>query len=319
MSDRDGLHGARSSLLLAGQNHALQLAISGAPLAQVLEVLVQTAETQSDGSFLCSILLLDEDGKHLRHGAAPSLPAAYNKAIDGIAIGPAVGSCGTAAHFGHAIYVTDIARDALWADFRELALGHGLRACWSTPFVSKEGTVLGTLALYYREPRGPSENDRETVKLIGSTAALVVENARLYSRLKDLNHRARLAADAGDVGFFTWEIDSDTVTWQNDRPYAMFGISPTEGPINARRFVSEFLHADDQAAFAEAVAGALEGGSTFHFRGRIRQPSTGEIRWVEFKGQVDPDARANGHVRVVGITADVTARHEPQAPADQGR
>jgi PAS domain S-box-containing protein len=313
MSSRDGLDHARSSLLLAGQNRALQLALGGAPLAEVLEVLVLTAESQSDGSFLGSILLLDGDGKHLRHGAAPSLPAEYNQAIDGIAIGPAVGSCGTAAHFGHSIFVTDIARDPLWANFRDLALGHGLRACWSTPFLSKDGRVLGTFALYYREPRGPSENDRDTVKLIGHTAGLIVENTRLYAELRDLNKRARLAADAGGLGFFTWEIASDAVTWQNDRPYEIFGISAADGPIDARRFAAEFLHEDDQHAFAAAVAGALAGGTSFQFDGRIRRKSDGALRWVEIKGQMDRDARAPGTARVVGIVADVTARREAAA------
>lgn len=309
MSFRDGAQDARSSLLLAGQNQALELALSGAPVEQVLEMLVQTAETQSDGSFLGSILLLDEDGKHLRHGAAPSLPAAYNDAIDGIEIGPGVGSCGTAAHFGHAIVVTDIETDPLWAAFKDLALSHGLRACWSTPFLSKDGTVLGTLALYYRKPRGPSENDRETVKLIGATAGLVVENARLYARLQDLNQRARLAADAGGLGFFTWEIASDAVSWQNDRPYEIFGLDPSDGPINASRFVEEFLHPEDREGFAEAVAGAVAGGAAFHFEGRIHRKSTGELRWVEFKGQVDQAPGQRG-ARVVGIAADVTDRRE---------
>jgi GAF domain-containing protein len=184
-----GLARTGSSLLLDWQSQALQLAVRGAPLADVLEVLVQAAESQSDGRFIGSILLLDADGRHLRHGAAPSLPQAYNEAIDGIAIGPSVGSCGTAAHFGHAIVVTDIERDPLWADFSALALQHGLRACWSTPFHAKDGKVLGTLALYYREPRGPSETDREVVKLIGNTAALVVENARLRQRLQDMDAR----------------------------------------------------------------------------------------------------------------------------------
>jgi PAS domain-containing protein len=306
MSFRDGASDARSSMLLAGQNQALQLALSGAALEEVLALLVQTAETQSDGSFLGSILLLGEDGKHLRHGAAPSLPDAYNEAIDGIEIGPAVGSCGTAAHFGHAIVVTDIERDPLWANFKDLALAHGLRACWSTPFLSKQGKVLGTLALYYREARGPSEHDRETVRLIGSTAGLVVENARLYAQLEDLNHRARLAAEAGGLGFFTWEVTTDRVSWQNDRPYAIFGIAPTEGPINAQRFVSEFLHPDDQQAFADAVTQVLESGARFHFEGRIRQQSTGDTRCVEFTGQLDPEARERGSARIVGILADVT-------------
>jgi GAF domain-containing protein len=171
-----------AAALLDGLTRALQLSNSGAPLRDILEVLVRTAEAASDGSFMGSILLLDVDRKHLRHGAAPSLPAAYNDAIDGVEIGPSVGSCGTAAYFGHAIYVTDIERDPLWENFKDLALSQGLQACWSTPFVASDGAVLGTLALYYREPRGPSEHHREIVRVVGATAAVVVENARLPAR-----------------------------------------------------------------------------------------------------------------------------------------
>jgi GAF domain-containing protein len=181
----------RYRLLLEGQSRALQMANGGVALGDILEVLVRAAESLSDGSFLASILLLDEDGRHLRHGAAPSLPAAYNEAVDGLEIGPSAGSCGTAAHFGHAIVVADIERNPLWADYRDLALRHGLRACWSTPFLAQDGSVLGTLALYYREPRGPSESDRNTVKLIGNAAAIVLENARLQAQLRQLQQRSQ--------------------------------------------------------------------------------------------------------------------------------
>ena len=183
MSYRDGANDARSSLLLAGQNQALQLALSGAALEDVLALLVQTAETQSDGSFLGSILLLDEDGKRLLHGAAPSLPAAYNDAIHGIEIGPSVGSCGTAAHFGHAIVVTDIARDPLWANFKELALAHGLQACWSTPIITSGSKVLGTFAMYHRQPREPTVRDLALVDLVTQTAALVIDRKRAQEAL----------------------------------------------------------------------------------------------------------------------------------------
>lgn len=295
------------SSLLEGQNRALQLANAGAPIGEVLDLLVSSAQSHSDGSFLGSILLLDQDGKHLRHGAAPSLPPAYNAAIDGVAIGPAVGSCGTAAHFGHAIVVTDIERDPLWADFRDLALANGLRACWSTPFLAKDGAVLGTLALYYREPRCPTERDRAIVEVICNAAAMVLENARLQARLRDLQDRAQLAATTSRLGYFTWEISSDTVTWQNDQPYEIFGIPRSDPPINAQRFVAEFLHPEDQSAFAEAVSKALDGGSIFRFQGRIRRKLDGELRWVEVTGQLDT-SRGKRHARVIGITADVTAR-----------
>ena len=130
---------------------------------------------------LTSILLLDEDGEHLRHGAAPSLPAAYCEAIDGIAIGPEVGSCGTAAFVGHSIYVTDIASDPLWANFRDLALSHGLRACWSTPIQADDGKLLGTFAVYYRTPRAPHAEEVEAINGISNRVAQAVATCRQSS------------------------------------------------------------------------------------------------------------------------------------------
>jgi GAF domain-containing protein len=121
---------------------------AGAPLLATLERIVSVIEEHADERLLGSILLLDEDGVHLRHGAAPSLPEAYNAAIDGIAIGPTVGSCGTAVHRREPVIVVDIASDPLWRDFRDLALSHGLRSCWSTPIFSDDDDVLGTFAMY---------------------------------------------------------------------------------------------------------------------------------------------------------------------------
>ena len=141
------------------QNRALELAAENRPLHDALDDLMQAVEAQSSSSVKGSILLLDEEGSHLLHGAAPSLPDAYNAAIDGIAVGSGIGSCGTAAFENRPVYVSDIAIDPLWADFRELALSHNLRACWSTPIVSAEGAVLGTFAMYYAEPREPSPAD----------------------------------------------------------------------------------------------------------------------------------------------------------------
>ena len=152
--------------------------VGGASLAQSLARLVETVEAHSDTGMLASVLLLDPDGRHLRHGAAPSLPEAYNAAIDGIEIGPSVGSCGTAAYCGHPIYVADIAQDPLWRDFKELALGNGLRACWSMPVQSSDNRVLGTFAIYYRAPRSPTDSDKELIRRAAETAALLIETAR---------------------------------------------------------------------------------------------------------------------------------------------
>src|SRR5207245_4902491 len=128
----------------------------------ILDAVCRLVEELASDS-LSSILLLDPNANRLRHGAAPSLPSLYTEAIDGLAIGPSTGSCGTAAYRAEPVIVSDIARDPLWADYRDLALAHGLRACWSTPIQSSDGTGLGTFAIYYREPRSPTPLDHHPI------------------------------------------------------------------------------------------------------------------------------------------------------------
>src|SRR5438552_3873767 len=149
---------------------------------------------------LASGLLLDADGVHLRHGAAPSLPESYNRAVDGIAIGPSVGSCGTAAHRREPVYVSDIASDPLWAPFAEVALSHGLRACWSSPILSSTAEVLGTFAMYYRQPRHPSPRDLRTVDIVTRTVAIAIEQSRAEQALRESEERFRGTFENAAVG-----------------------------------------------------------------------------------------------------------------------
>ena len=199
----------RAAALSAAQNRILELAVKEASLGTTLEAVVATVESLSTSGALASILLLDEDGMHLRHGAAPSLPDAYNSAIDGIAVGPATGSCGTAVHRGEPVFVSDIATDPLWVDFRELALEHGLRACWSIPIRSAQGVVLGTFAIYYRTARAPTTADQDSIDFVVRTAGLIIERAnaaRMTLRsearlrfLRDLEDRLFHSADASQA------------------------------------------------------------------------------------------------------------------------
>jgi GAF domain-containing protein len=142
-----------------------------------LSELLAVVEDSVEGELLASVLLLSPDRLHLLHGAAPSLPPAYCQAIHGFAIGPNVGSCGTVAYLGHAIFVTDIATDPLWADFKDLALAHGLRACWSTPIFDRADRLIGTFAVYYRVPRAPTVEEREAIARIGRRVAAIIEPA----------------------------------------------------------------------------------------------------------------------------------------------
>jgi len=180
----------RAEAWLAGQNRALELIAGDAPLETILHYLVLFIESQAPGLY-CSVLLLE--GGLLRHGAAPSLPDAYNQAVEGLAIGPLVGSCGTSAYLGEAVIVSDIATDPLWADFKDLALQHGLRACWSTPIRSRTDEVLGTFAIYYREARAPDPDELRLVEVATHLAGIAIERHRTDLALKQ---RAEQLAEA---------------------------------------------------------------------------------------------------------------------------
>jgi len=147
----------QAELRLELQNLVLGQVAKAEPLSEIFDTLVRAAEDQLDGS-LCSILLCDREG-HLHCGAAPNLPDAYNQAIDGISIGEAVGSCGTAAFRRELVVVSDLATDPLWQNYKELALAHGLRACWSMPVIASDGSVLATFAVYYREIYRPQDRE----------------------------------------------------------------------------------------------------------------------------------------------------------------
>ncbi|MEU4805384.1 GAF domain-containing protein [Actinosynnema sp. NPDC023587] len=146
-----------------------------APLTEVLDGMARCIENLAPEELLVSVLLADPDGLHLRHGAAPSLPDFYNRAIDGIATGDGVGSCGTAAHRREPVIVTDIATDPYWDDFRDLARRAGLAACWSTPILARDGGLLGTFAMYHRVPRVPQDTDLALIRVFAGTAALAIE------------------------------------------------------------------------------------------------------------------------------------------------
>jgi PAS domain S-box-containing protein len=189
------------------QNRILGQITSATFLDDALDSLVRSIEAQSVANMRASILLLDADGKHLRTGAAPSLPDTYNAAIDGLPIGPAAGSCGTAAYAGLPVIVADIASDPLWADYKHLALAHGLRACWSTPIFSAAGDILGTFAMYYDEPRYPDEEDRQLIAFAARTASLLIERKRAELALGESERRFREMIDALPAAIYTTDAE----------------------------------------------------------------------------------------------------------------
>lgn len=166
---------AEAGALLRGQNRLLEMISNGTPLADVLAALVAFMEAQSIG-MLGSILLLDPDGVHIRHGAAPSLPAEFIAAVDGQPIGPKAGSCGTAAFRKESVFVADVAVDPLWSEYKAAALKHGLRASWSTPILDAQQRVLGTFAMYYRHPGLPQAEHKKLIDTAAHIASLAIRH-----------------------------------------------------------------------------------------------------------------------------------------------
>lgn len=166
-----------------GQSRILERIALGRPLNETLEALLRFLERDTP-EMSCSILLLDEGGTHLRHCAAPSLPADYCRAIDGSPIGPRAGSCGTAAYRGERVVVRDIESDPLWEDYRALVRPYGFRACWSTPIKDGEGKVLGTFAMYFKHPASPEPIHEQVVDV-----ALYVAAVAIGKELQDRVHK----------------------------------------------------------------------------------------------------------------------------------
>lgn len=169
----------------SAERRAFEMLASGAPLRDILTVIVEMIE-HYDPETVSSILLLDETGTRLRHGAAPGLPDEYNRAIDGVPISATAGSCGSAAFRGEPVYVADIHTDSLWADYRSLAMLLGMRACWSTPIRSAAGHVLGTFALYRREAGLPDATLLAFIERATHVAAIVIERRHIDDELRAL-------------------------------------------------------------------------------------------------------------------------------------
>lgn len=233
-------------------NQILQQVSSGASLHEVLGNMARQAENLNPG-VLYSILLVDEDGRHLRHGAAPSLPDFYNQAVDGLTIGDGIGSCGTAAYRGERVVVVDVQQHPYWQSFRELAKQADVRSCWSQPIKDNDGRVLGTFATYRRKPAQPSDTEIALIERHADFAALVIERIRTQDdlRLKDLALNA--AANAIVITDRNAQI-----RWVNQAFGKLTGYDPSEA---ISHFPNELLKSDkqDQSYYEQLWSTILSG------------------------------------------------------------
>jgi PAS domain S-box-containing protein len=240
----------------AGRFAVLELIARGRALPDVLDRIVRLIEAQREG-LLASILLVDQEKKCLRDGAAPTLPVEYTRLLDGQPIGPKNGSCGTAAYLGQPVVVEDISTHPYWEGFAQLALPHGLRACWSTPILAADRTVLGTFAVYYLRPRGPKDAEVEWVAAATDLAALAIARDKVERSVRRNEARYRSIIDLSHEGIWTVDTSHQT-TFANRRMGEMLGELPATLP---GRSLLDFVHPDDRPTLEQSLSRQSPGQS----------------------------------------------------------
>ena len=289
----------RAEQLRDGQRAVLELIAKGAPLSETLTRLCEVVESQSDG-VLCSILI--KDGDCLRHAAGPSLPAEYVSVVDGIRIGPAAGSCGTAVYRNDTVRVDDIASDPLWENFREAAQRHGLHACWSTPIRDGQGAAIGTFAVYHRGGTAFCPQEYELVETGAYLGGIAIDRDRSEHALRDSEERFRLVAEAPNDILWDWNLVTQD-HWWSPNARDKFGYDPNAEP-SITAWISR-LHPDDRDRVMALVDHALVSETrtiAAEYRFRLADGSYGHFY---DRGQIIRDATGRA-VRMIGAMIDVT-------------
>jgi PAS domain S-box-containing protein len=301
---RDITEVKKEEFFLFDQSRVLEMIAANATLPEVLTSLVLLMEGQANG-LRCSILLLARDGKHVRHGAAPHLPEAYVKAVDGMTIGPRNGSCGTAMYLRKQVVVKDVLTDPLWADYRKLAEICGLRACWSTPILSPHGDVLGSFAMYREETRGPHPEELRLTQIATHIAGIAIERQRAQETLRERGARINLAAESADLAF--WVIyPGQNTAWMSDKGRTIYGFDSTQA-LN-RDLICGRVHPDERAGVHAAFDGACASFGIFESEHRLVLPY-GKTRWVIARGRCLQDEHGN-LLELIGVTIDISAQKQ---------
>jgi len=303
----------RSSRVLEEERQVLELIARGASLKQVLDALTHAIEHMSPGC-LCSVLLLDEEGRCLLEGSGGSLPQDYIRGVHGLVIGPDVGACGSAAFQNEMVIVENIATDPKFAAARGFVLSYGLRSCWSMPIRDSKKNVLGTFAMYHRSPAKPRDLELRLVKAGAHLAGNAIERLRAEQTLRENAERIALAEKVASFGI--WEVDMATNTLKFSDGFAdMMGLSDGPRSMTMDQW-RDMIHPEHMAVMNGAFDTATPAQPMFQVEFRIMRPD-GSVRWhkghgrVEFIGEVA--------VRVTGASMDITEEKEMLLRLEQAR
>ncbi len=254
----------------------------------------------------CSVLCLDEDGISIRSLSAPSLPIAYTEKIDGLPIGPEVGSCGTAMYLKKKIIVSDIATDPLWAKYKEIALSFDLRACWSLPIINAQGEVLGSFATYYKFPKSPTKEELAIIERAADLIKIIIENKRAEEKIRVSNERYMLATKATNDAIWDWDMKTGFCFW-GEGFYTQFGYKRLRS-TNEKIFWENNIHPGDRERVISSKENFIINKNTGIWSEEYRfQKADGKYAIVSDKGFLVIDKEKN-ITRIIGSMQDITEK-----------
>jgi formate hydrogenlyase transcriptional activator len=293
----------RAETLLAGENRLLEMLATGCTLSEILDALCRLIEDIASGS-LCGIVLVDPISNQLKHGAAPSLPLSYNESIHGRPVNLLSGPCAMAACLKEQVIAADVASDTRWDtyEWRALAMAHGLRACWSTPILSSDEKVLGTFAIYSREPGSPTAQHQHLIGQITHLATVAIEQKYGEEKLKQSERELQQLIDAVPQHIFVLGPDGRCL-YTNRVAREYHGLSPMDPQED---HLAMFIHPDDRDMVLSEHQRLISHGNPYELEARLLSKD-GHYRW--FLIRVSPWQDEQGRiVRWYGTRTEIEDR-----------
>jgi len=261
----------RIEMLLEAYNDILEMVAAGQPLRDTLAAVAEVIEKMLP-STCCSVLLLDEGGKRLHHGFASNLPDDYVSAVDGLAVGPKAGSCGTAAYRGETVIVEDTFSDPLWEDYRSLVDKFSLRSCCSVPIRSSSGNVLGTFALYGYQPRRPAADEVKMLESAAHLLGIAIERKHAERLIRESEERYRSLFEQSKDAIYMTGLDGHFID-ANQSTLQLFGYSKDE-LLNEVNVAETYVRPSDRQRFIEQISRM---GSVRDFEVKLRKKDGREM------------------------------------------